>query len=430
VMMDKVKTISAVTIIVVLILPVVQFTTGLIKVRPLQGAINEVKDVQFIISSWHDETYQKEKEKYLNQEFGFRNFFVRLNNQLYFSLFRIAKANSVVIGKENYLYEENYIKEYYGHNFIGQARINEVTDRLKSIDSAFKTINKTLLVVFAPGKASYYPEYIPDDYKKMNDSTNYKSFSKAIYESGISFIDFNDWFKKQKSISNIVLYPKTGIHWSDYGSILAIDSINKFIAKKLNHNPVEIHWTEFSQEESVSYVDSDIENGMNLLFKIKRLPMKYPRLQFDNAGKHKPKVLNIGDSFYWNIFGKGIANELFTDAGFGFYFREIHSPILNGIKDIAEIDLKDFMNHYDVVMLMCTEATLFNFPFEFDKKVYNLYCTDLSDKTVYNQRLEEIKNNIRNTPEWLKSITEKAQSTGKTVEEMINIDADYILQNK
>ena len=430
-MMEKIKTISAITIIVLLILPVVQFTTGLINIKPLQGAINEVKDVQFTISSWHNETYQKEKEKFLNQEFGFRNSLVRLNNQLYFSLFRIAKADGVIIGKENYLYEENYIKDYYGNNFVGQARINEVTERLKSIDSVFKKMNKTLLVVFAPGKASYYPEYIPDQFIKTNDSTNYKSFSKAIGESGINFIDFNDWFKQQKNISNHVLYPKTGIHWSDYGSILAIDSINRFIANERNHDPVEMYWTEFSQNrDSVSHIDSDIENGMNLLFEIDKPLMKYPKLKFNDEGKHKPKVLNVGDSFYRNIFGNGIANELFKDAGFGYYLREIHSPIIGGVKDITEIDLKDFINHYDVVMLMCTEATMCNFPFEFDKKVYNLFCTDLSDKVVYNRKLEEIKNDIRNTPEWLKSVTEKAQSSGKTVEDMISIDAEYILQIK
>jgi hypothetical protein len=35
-----------------------------------------------------------------------------MNNQLAFSLFNKAKANGAVVGKENYLYEENYIKAY------------------------------------------------------------------------------------------------------------------------------------------------------------------------------------------------------------------------------------------------------------------------------------------------------------------------------
>lgn len=427
---DKINRASVILIITVLLLPVVQFSTGLVKIKPLQGAITEVKDVGFTLNSWHDESYQKAKEKYLNQEFGFRNILVRLNNQIYFSVFKIAKANGVIIGKENYLFEENYIKDYYGINFIGQPKVTEVTERLISIDSVFKKMNKTLLVVFAPGKATFYPEFIPDRFKRVSDSTNYKSFRKSIAESGIKFIDFNEWFRNQKKNSDIILYPKTGIHWSDYGSILAIDSISKFIAKERKFNPVEIYWTEFSQnKDSVSIVDSDIENGMNLLFDIEKPLMKYPKLKFDEDGKFKPKVLNVGDSFYWNVFGNGIANKLFTDAGFGFYFREIHSPILGGVKDIAEVDLHDFINHYDVIMLMCTEATMCNFPFEFDKKVYNAFCTSLSNKKIYKEKLEQLKNNIRNTPEWLKSVTEKAKASGKTIEEMINIDAEYMLQN-
>ncbi len=427
---ERIKGFSVIVILAILILPLIQFWIGLFQVKPLQGAVNKESDVLFTKAAWYDESYQKGKEKYLNQEFGFRNTLVRLNNQVYYALFKIAKANGVVIGKNNYLYEENYIKDYYGINYIGQKKIDEVTKRLTSIDSVFKTLNKTLLVVFAPGKASYYPEYIPDNYEREGEETNYKGYRKAIAKSGIKYIDFNEYFISQKNKSKFLLYPKTGIHWSDYGAIISLDSINRFLAKTRNYRPVEIYWTEYVQQDSVSTIDSDIENGMNLLFEIKKPKLTYPILKFNEEQRYKPKVLNVGDSFYWNVFAKGIAGRVFDNASFGYYFKEIHSPLVGGIQDVANVNLKEFINKHEVVMLMCTEATICNFPFDFDTKVYNLYCTKLADPVLYKQQLEAIKNNIRSTPEWIKAIEEKAKAANISLEEQLNIDADYMINHQ
>ena len=153
-------------------------------------------------------------------------------------------------------------------------------------------------------------------------------------------------------------------------------------------------------------------------------------LLFNQTGKTKPRVLNIGDSFYRNIFSTGIKDSIFSDAGFGYYLQEISSPIIGGTKDVSDVNLKELINHYDVIMLMCTEATMFNFPFNFDKKVYTLYCTPLANSELFQKKLNEIKDRIRNSPEWLTSIKEKALKNGKTVDEMIQLDAEYILNNE
>lgn len=413
-----------------LLAPLLQYIVAFYKVQPLKGAITLSENVEWTYDAWKEETFQKQKDKYINDHFGFREQYVRLNNQFYFNVFKVAKANGVVVGKENYLYEENYIKDYYGINFIGKSKIETAVNKLKSIDSAFKQMNKKLIVVFAPGKASYYPEYIPDNFKRVNDTTNYKYYLSQVKKSGISYIDFNSCFVSQKSLSKKVLYPKTGIHWSDYGAILAADSINRFLAKELNYDPVEVYWTEYEYDKTkYSEVDMDIENGMNLFFQIDKPRYHYPKVKFNFDGKRKMKLLNIGDSFFWNFLNTGIAGGIFDNPSFGFYCKEFHSPLLGPPTDIANFDFKEFILKHDVVMLMATEATMNNFPFGFDNKAFNYFCSNLKDPEVYKAKLEEIKNNIKNSPEWFKAIEEKAKANNKTVEEMIAIDAEYILNN-
>jgi hypothetical protein len=413
-----------------LLTPFLQYEFGLVGELPLQGAIEEAKDHRFSVSDWKNESFQKDKESYLNQHFGFRNSLVRLNNQIYYTVYNLAKANGVVVGKNGYLLEENYINDYYGLNFVGQKRINEVTRRLVSIDSAFRVSGKILLVVFPPGKASYYPEYIPDRFQKHNDSTNFKNYREAIAHAGIRYIDFASYFNSLKNTSPYPLYPKTGIHWSEYGAVLAIDSINRFLAKEMSYDPVQVYWEAYTGKDSVSSIDADIEDGMNLLYPISKPRYFYPSLKYYDQGKHKPKVFTSGDSFYRNIFTREICSRLFDAPGFGYYFKEINSPFIGGVQDVSTVDVKTLLDAYDVVMLMQTEATMLNFPFDFDKIVYDYYCGELADPAVFKQRLEELKNSMRNNPKWYESIVEKAKERNIAVEDMLQIDAMYTLHHQ
>ncbi|MBL0047330.1 MAG: hypothetical protein IPP32_04435 [Bacteroidetes bacterium] len=144
------------------LLPLLQQLTGMVKVKPLFGAITESQKPLFDFSRWMEGDYQKEMESYLNEKFGFRNYFIRLNNQVAYSLYRKAKANGVIIGKENYLYELSYINAYYGRDFVGKDSIDHVLAKVQFLTTALKKKNIDLILVFNPGKASYYPEFIPD----------------------------------------------------------------------------------------------------------------------------------------------------------------------------------------------------------------------------------------------------------------------------
>ena len=101
------------------------------KLEPLKGAIEYGKDTTFSIKSWLSEDYQHVKEKYINENFAFRSTFVRLHNQLQFSLFKVAFANGVIVGKDNYLYERNYIRAATGSDFIGKDSIHKKVEYMK-----------------------------------------------------------------------------------------------------------------------------------------------------------------------------------------------------------------------------------------------------------------------------------------------------------
>jgi hypothetical protein len=79
-------------------------------------------------------------------------------------------------------------------------------------------LGKQVLVILAPGKASYFPEFIPDEMATITKlNTNYEGYKAELKESTVPFIDAHQWFRNMKDTSRYPLFPKCGIHWSKYG---------------------------------------------------------------------------------------------------------------------------------------------------------------------------------------------------------------------
>ena len=83
--------------------------------------MKKLKAPVFTKENWFNGKYQDTSSKYINDNFGFRNDFIRINNQRVFMLYNEARANGVIIGKDNYLYEYGYIVAALGNDYVGQG---------------------------------------------------------------------------------------------------------------------------------------------------------------------------------------------------------------------------------------------------------------------------------------------------------------------
>ena len=231
---NKIKRLLFVLVMFILLCPLLQQTFNLIKIEPLLGAIVNSNDTIFSFEGWLNRTYQEKKENYLKDSFGFRNIMIRVNNQIAYWVDNEARANGIIIGKFNYLYDEAYIKSYYGVDFIGEKAIDKKIEMLKEINSKFKEKNISLIVILSPDKGNYFPEYFPERYDTIKSMTNNECYAKKLKSSDINTLDLNNYFLKQKPISKYPLFTKYGIHWSTYGKLMAFDMIIKTLEKTRN----------------------------------------------------------------------------------------------------------------------------------------------------------------------------------------------------
>lgn len=359
-------------IMVLLPLPMIQKELGVIKENALKGYAIPAEKANFSWVSWFAGDYQQQQEKYLNESFGFRSSFVRINNQLTYSLFNKAQAAGVIIGKDYYLYEENYIKAYYGTDFIGTDSIKRRIDKLRYIQDTLGKLDKQLILVFAAGKGSYYPEFFPEAYKTVKGTTNYEVHLALAEKAKLNYIDFNRYFIENKYKSPYPLYPQYGIHWSFYGQCLAADSLIRYIEALRNIDMPGIYWNRIRVEKP-RQMDYDIAEGMNLIFKPKTFKMAYPELQFESPSeKTKPAALFIADSFYWGLFNFGFS-DVFSESHFWFYNRQIYPDSYKTPLETSQVDLQKEISRHDVIVLLATEATLPGFGWGFIEQVHDLF---------------------------------------------------------
>jgi hypothetical protein len=413
-----------------LLLPALQRNLPFKEVAQLNGAITKVDKPSFTWKTWFDGSFALAYDTYFNQDFGFRNYFVRLNNQLAFSIFGVPKAKNVIVGKQNYLFEENYIKAYYGTDYIGDSAITSNVKHLKFLADTLKSKNVDLIMVFAAGKGSFYPQFFPDKYKQTKGPTNYEAYLKHTKEAGLHVIDFNSYFLKAKDTSQYLLYPKTGIHWSSYGMVLVADSLIKYIEQLRNIDLPDIVIDSIEVTTDLRDSDKDIEGGMNLFFGIKNFPMAYPAFRYNEQGKTKPKVMVVADSYYWGMFGKGLSDRVFNQGQFWFYNYEVYPDNYVKPTTVNQIDVAKIVQSQDVVILMATEATLNKFPWGFTENAIKAIKNPFANDPNFLKKILELEAGMRNSPKWLEAQIEKAKKRKIPLDSMLRLDAIYLYQLK
>jgi hypothetical protein len=362
----------AVTLIVLLVLHLLQGKYRLIGEGKLEGDFPTPPNAPFTFKDWFSGDYQKHKETYLNSSFGFRDYFVRVNNQVAFTLFKKAKANFVVAGKHNYLYEVTYINSYLGLDFIGKDSIMHRLERVKFLTDTLAKLNKNLILVFAAGKGSFYPEFFPAEFYLRKGITNYDYYTRFAKAYGLKYIDFNSSFIKNKHNSPYPLFPQYGIHWSHYGMCVVIDSLIKYIEQARHIDMPNFYWKEVELKKACK-TDYDIAYGMNIIFKLKRSKMAYPVLKMESdTSKVKPSVLVIADSYYWGIFNY-VISAAFDKSHFWYYNKQIYPESFNKPLTTDQVNLRNEIASHDVIIILATDANLPAFGWGFIENCYNLF---------------------------------------------------------
>ncbi|HTB06091.1 MAG TPA: hypothetical protein VK806_03985 [Bacteroidia bacterium] len=420
-------------IMCILLLPLIQSRFKLIKVKPLFGLVQAESDTTFSWPAWFSSRFQYKREKYLNDSSGLREIYIRIHNQIDFTVFKKIDNTGIISGKDGTLFSIDYAKAYAGSDYIGIDAIVDKVKKLRHIQDILQTRNKTLIVLLAPGKASYEPELLPDFYR-TGRINNYVVLTKIIKGYGLNCIDFNDYFRKQRNKAKYPLYTKYTAHWSRYGVCLAGDSIVKYIERIRNIDMVHPDMSVINVGEAEGG-EVELENEMNLLFDLKHEKVGIPVIKdIKDSTKAMPKLFFIGDSYFWNLaVFFNFWNE-FSNLTFCYYGSDIYRKGGEGVLHKSDINLKDEIDKADVIILESTELNYDRIGWWFSDEVGQLLITDGLSKywtsPEYITLLRNTKENLKSQPQAFKDIVIKAKNRKISVDSMLTLDAIWCIEHQ
>lgn len=415
------KKVTLIFILTMLFLPLLMQMSGRFKGRELEGLSVHAKKPVLTAENYFEGFYQDSMNKYLDENFGLRNYLVRGYNQMLYSVFGKTFAPRVVVGKNGILFMESYITSYTGINYIGEEKIFKISHKIKLIQDLLKLQNKDIIVVLAPGKGSLYPEYIPDSYfYPHHPENNYQGYKRAFDKYHVQYLDLNSVFVGLKNKSKYPLFPRYGSHWNAYGVAVATDTLIHFIEKLRNIDMPDMKYDEVILSSSIDESEYDIGILLNIY---NTLPdtLPYPQLEFvSNDQTTKPSALVVGDSYWWCMVGGNIPGRIFKENEYWFYYKDV---LINGAKQsqgAAEKDIREEILKRDVIILMATEATLNVFPYGFIERAYSkFYLTK-------EERIKEIIQEMDKNKEWMEYIKQNAIKNNVTLDQQKRSEAEYL----
>ena len=345
-------------LMVFLFMPIVQEWTGFVPVKLLKGAFEPTPKPELTFENYCSNTYQAQIEKYVSENFGFREPVIRLYNQYVWSAFNKTYCHFIVPGKEGYLYYDLAVNEHYGTELLKYYKSNE--EAMKDADAELRQMNKLRHVLkdygiefvafIAPDKPEVYPEYLPR--RDADTSTIHMTeyYSRRMDEMGFPFINMTDWFMSMKDTVSFPLFPKTDSHWR-YSAIYGYDSLFRFI----NTLDGEAKFPNIHIGSPIAYESDEMEGDeetLNLIFRIRGDKTKYKSdiIVDDDTIHRKPKVLFVGDSFIWSMSQFMPARQILADKEIWFYNNTAFVGFENSSMSVKDIDRLSHILNADYVV--------------------------------------------------------------------------------
>ena len=418
--------------ILLLAFPAVQQHAKLFEFKPLNGVTVAAQSPELTLRSFMNGSYQRQEDQYLSENIGFRETFIRCFNQLSWSLFRHHQNATIFINDDNWIFNDFTIKHFYGQSVYDFADDSEKA--LKKMDGDVKMLCQLqdllkeygvqFFVCLAPGKDMVCAEHVPE-VKGFDRPRGIRAIDvyPPLFDSlGINYIDFSKYYMAIKDTVSYPLYLKSSSHWSNLAAVYAADTLFRYMESLGGFKLRDFSCSE-PYLDKTRIPDADLEDVLNLIWPIETGLNYYTDVSMDDdTTAAKPNWLVVGDSYFWEWQYNFPLEQIFGRFHYWYYNSTVYNDPLH--TNVDQVDLLRELLTTDVVMLLYSPTNLYNLNRNFlTKALFKFYYED----DVVEGRLEKIKQDIKNTPEWYANIVQEAENKGQDPEEAINENAHFLL---
>lgn len=348
--------------------PMVQEHLNWPRVRALAGVYEEIPFPKPTLASCRSGAFQRDLEKYLQYHYGYRPNTLRIYNQYLWDFYKKTYVKySIMEGKEGWLYEPWFVEDYYHGGTYSEHKdsLTLARDlageaiRIRQLQDVLEQHGVTLFVCMAPGKDMIYPEFLPENNAPDRPIRLIaRDFCEERFSQlGVNHINVEQWFLQMKDTVDFLLFPQKGTHWSNIAAVYAADSIFRYIEEKQGFRMDRLAIGE-PYVGSYKKPDYDLEELYNLYRPLKKLPQHYVDVEVQHVpGSVKPKLITVGDSFFWNICRQTPMDSLFAAHPYWYYNSTVYFDPNH--TSTEALDLASELLSADAVMLIYSSVQLY-----------------------------------------------------------------------
>ena len=392
------------------------------KTKPLSGAIEIPQVAKFNFKNCYDATYQKSLEEKLEVSFGFREPLIRLYNQYVWDFYGKKYSRQVLVGKENWLFP-------YWH-LLAPKYSKELTDRfdkqalyIHQLSGVLKEYNTQILVGFIPSKLDIYEEYVTSAISKKDDFNPIDYFCNKFDDYGVNYINFTEMFYAMKDTAIFNPFTPSSAHWSNIASVYATDSIFKRFEELSGINMPKL-------KIGTPYIDKTRtpDNDLELLYNLCRTI--HPQTDYyvdvemikDSTTTH-PMMITIGDSHFWTVSYNIPLRKIFSRCPYWYYASSIYFD--KKYKNVEQADkVKEFIEA-DYILMLYSANQAYNMNTDLLAWTLIQLCVD---KEEIDMAIDNVVETIKSNSEWKNNVEKKAVQQGRSFEEMVYIEARYVIR--
>lgn len=371
-----------------LLLMMLQGATGIIPVRHLAGAYVGEERPRLSWAGFVSGEWQSQCDRYAKEHHGFREGAIRLHNQYLWTCYhRTPNYGSVLIGRNDYLFEPFFVDDYYeGCMYQYADSPDEMMDifrrtasRLAKVQEILEQQGTHLFVACLPGKDRIYPQYLPG--RGNRTRTKYLTAADTypgLFDScGVRYVDVCHWFDRLNGHVPYRLFTQTGTHWSRIACAYAFDSIMRYMQTfGPAIAPVELGEPYYASRREP---DADLDELLNKIFYIPTERNQYVDITVPHPAPEaeRPSLVDIGDSFFWTVLYNYPIQDLFSHFRYWYYFSTIYYD--SDHDNVENIDLVDQLLSADYVMLSYCTVQLYKLGNGFVNRALLELCYDADE---------------------------------------------------
>ncbi|MCR5214439.1 MAG: hypothetical protein K6E10_08465 [Eubacterium sp.] len=171
---------------------------------------------------------------YFSDNFAFRQELATGDAVIKSKLFRTSNNEKAIVGKNEWLYFNGSLDDYFGRNILNDREIYAAAKTISLMQEFSESRGCSFVFTVAPNKNTLYPDNMPDNYIGAQGDTNIEllrnKLSNMTCANGnpINYVDLQATFLAQDK----VLYHKWDSHWNNEGAVLAMNTIFNSIGKE------------------------------------------------------------------------------------------------------------------------------------------------------------------------------------------------------